>query len=802
MFGIRSSARVALSIGFTAATIFWLAAELGIFPNPIQPAVEGRSTYSRLLATYAAQAVSNDRLDEYSVTLAQTIRQNPSLISAGIRTEDGRYVVQSDGHAEQWQQVPSAGMNKVSIGLLKDGASWGRIELLFAPIRGTAWSDVWYYPLSAVFFIGGMVYLVSWVMLSRAFQILTEGKVVPTRVRSALNTLAEGLVLVNPEGEIMHANQAFGELVSQEPSQLVGGSIGQFAWSVADDEEHTALPWQTSLESGQSICGVIVELHRNGESRKYMVNASPIQGADDQLRGILVSFDDVTVMESKKVELAKMIQTLRQSRDEVERQNEQLQFLANCDPLTKCFNRRSFWSHYEDLWHTTDVHLLNVVMVDVDHFKNVNDQYGHSVGDDVLRETGELLREKVGAAGLVCRYGGEEFAILMPHMDVDAATARVWEIHTEFQRRKLANLPITASFGISNGSFGALDLQHMLDQADQCLYAAKRKGRNTVVRYDQCEPVDTDAYSGPDRRRDTKSIEYSAVTGLLSALAFRCQKTAEHSMRVADLAVAIGKCLLNKRDLYRLEICALLHDIGKIGVPDAILHKPGKLTDEEWAIMRRHDQIGVEIVRSAFASEDVAEIIRSHHMSYAPQDGSLSPLGNREDVLLESRIITACDALDSMLTDSVYRRAMSMDAAIREMQRCTPDQFDPVVVDLLVDYVKSPAFQANYTTKVDLPARSVAAIGRHLEGLYDAVANEDIGQLRHVVEAIRQDRDVNQVDEILDTAIKLDTAISQMNEFEDVLDLANEMMQLCRSTRATFLERADIVNPSRSPLAS
>ena len=803
MFGLRSPARLALSIGVTAATILWLAAAVGIVPSPVKPNISARVEYSKLVAHQTTLAVENDQIDALQELLARAIQDSPNLVSAGLRLDSGDYLVDLSEHSTHWDATKNHGMCKVSISILAHDRPFGELQLLYRPIRGSELSDMWYYPLSMVFFIGGVVYLVAWGMLNRTFQVLQPGKIVPTRVRSALNSLAEGLVLLNQDGDIVHANSAFGDLVHQDPARLVGSRLNHFNWSLVDGTESDELPWQACLAKKQSISGSIVELFQRGTHSRYMVNASTILGEEGELRGILVSFDDITAMETKKVELASMIQSLRQSHTEVERQNEQLQFLASCDPLTRCFNRRSFWNHYEELWRTTDRKLLNIVMVDVDNFKSVNDTHGHSMGDEVLRETGALLRHHIGDLGWVCRYGGEEFAILLPNLELERAVELTWKLHGKFQNATLAGLKITASFGVSNGGLGAEDLQDLLDQADRCLYAAKRQGRNTVVRFDQCGDI---TIRKADRenlsRNHSPPIEYSAVTGLLSALAFRCKETAEHSIRVADLAVAIGKTLLNKRDLYRLEVCALLHDIGKIGVPDAILQKPDKLTEDEWEIMRRHDEIGVEIVRSAFASDEVAEIIQSYHLNQSGQGKRPAQPIDHNQLRLESRIIIACDALDSMICDSVYRRGMAIEDAIDELQRCTPSQFDPGVVELLVEYIKSPAFQANYISRVAVPARSAAAIGKHLEALYDAVANENIQHLRQVVEAIRHDRDLSQVDQINETAERLSQAIQcEYDHPEQIFDLANEMVQLCRSTRASFLDRADQVNGA-GPLRS
>ncbi len=146
----------------------------------------------------------------------------------------------------------------------------------------------------------------------------------------------------------------------------------------------------------------------------------------------LVSFDDVTAIENKNAELARVILSLRSSRDEVERQNEKLNFLASFDPLTKCLNRRAFFSRFEKDWNDSGTGDIAVMMIDVDHFKQINDNHGHSIGDEVLKNLGELLRGIVSSYGLVCRYGGEEFVVFV---DGRENSKNVWQSRNEFVLR-------------------------------------------------------------------------------------------------------------------------------------------------------------------------------------------------------------------------------------------------------------------------------------------------------------------------------------------------------------------------------
>jgi putative nucleotidyltransferase with HDIG domain len=258
---------------------------------------------------------------------------------------------------------------------------------------------------------------------------------------------------------------------------------------------------------------------------------------------------------------------------------------------------------------------------------------------------------------------------------------------------------VTASLGVSGIELGAEAPPHLLDQADQALYAAKRGGRNHVVSWAEmppgfaAAPEDPQSHSSADNRANVP-IPFHAVTALSSALAHRDPGTALHSERVADLVVATAHGLLTPGELYVAEVAALLHDIGKLGVPDRILHKPGPLTHDEWQIMRQHERYGIEIVGAAFGTAQVTEIIRTHHAWYAgnPETPDL-PKG--EQISVGARVLTIADAYDAMVSDRVYRKARSAEEAIAELRRCAGTQFDPALVERFITALQTRQRESN-----------------------------------------------------------------------------------------------------------
>lgn len=792
MFKVRTATRLAFTFGILAATITWTALAIRMVPNPQEEQMYRRIDILKSLAMSVTSHAENRQSVQLKPLLRRAVELNDEIISVGVtRKYRNGYQATFGPHEEGWMEgVKKDPRCQLAVEILTNGNLWGELEVRF---RGMD-SRWWWFPYNIIVFVGAATTFMSWLVMDKTFKYLNPSNVVPGRVRSALDTLAEGLVLVDPRGEIAHANQAFQLLVNQTEDELLGGKIGGFNW-VHRDQDNPSFPWELAKQEQRRICGTILQLEVDSVRRLFVINATPILGQNDSVRGVLVSFDDVTELESKNEELAKMIVSLQQSSEKISKQNEELNFLASYDPLTSCMNRRAFFGRFENYWKKASENQtpLAIIILDVDHFKAVNDNHGHSVGDEVLVAMGQLLRDSVGEMGLVCRYGGEEFVVLLPDLSFDESCGVAENLRKVVEATEAAGINFTASFGISSVTHGSMDPQHMLDQADESLYAAKRNGRNQVVRFDEVHNYTFEEVEGEERpdadaaAANREVISYSAVTGLLSALSFRCRETAEHSIRVADLCVAVGERIMSKSDVYKLEVAALLHDIGKIGVPDSILHKPGPLTDDEWKIMRKHDLIGVEIVGNAFASPWITEAIEYHHYHFTNSGQSI----DGEEIPLASRIITACDAFDAMTNDRVYRKAMSEVDAVKELARNTPHQFDPVVVTQLVEYVQQGLYLERRTSAgVDLDSRSAANLGKYIEQLQSAVAEEDVDALQNVVESLRLAS--LDFEPVTDAASRLDEAINDSgDDLEKVIEMANEVMELCRASRTAFVDVAE-----------
>jgi hypothetical protein len=288
-----------------------------------------------------------------------------------------------------------------------------------------------------------------------------------------------------------------------------------------------------------------------------------------------------------------------------------------------------------------------------------------------------------------------------------------------------------------------------------------------------------------------QSVPYHAVTALISALAYRDQRTAEHSRRVADLCVVAAEGLLSLQDCYTLEIAALLHDIGKIGVPDSILLKPGALTPDEWKIMRRNDTIGIEIIRAAFGSPQLTAIVEHCRTRYDNPDSNL-PSGNRLPV--GSRILAIADAYDAMTTDRDFRRALSKDEAFAELRSCAGNQFDPELVERFIATAQeSPTTERCVFEAVSKDA--ALAIGQQIERLSQVLDLQDFDALDAMSSRLQSTAGKYGAESIAEKAAELGTILEADRDSYAIIRTANELLDLCRMTQQSFLNPDQVAVP-------
>jgi diguanylate cyclase (GGDEF)-like protein/putative nucleotidyltransferase with HDIG domain len=370
-----------------------------------------------------------------------------------------------------------------------------------------------------------------------------------------------------------------------------------------------------------------------------------------------------------------------------------------------------------------------LVLMDLDRFKFVNDFYGHLEGDVVLQRVGHILEQNCRRSDVVARYGGDEFVILMQEAGIEQARQLAGKLRAWIASdRLLRDKNITASFGIAGFPVHGSTPQELLQVADSSMYLSKHQGGNAVSSAEQGDPNDRkrwkkdvlEAYlgvtlkrlfaTGPEafeeiyRRLEqfTRSLSeqgvdsddgtlppavVETVTSLAFAIDGKDQYTQGHSQKVSAYAVILAQGLgMNEAEVEEIRLAALLHDLGKVGIPETILNKSGPLDPTEWETMKTHADLGFQILEPLKPMERIRHMVRHHHECF---DGSGYPLRLKgEQIPYGSRVIAIADAYDTITSARSYKKPRSPEDAFSELQRCAASQFDPEIVAVFIAAMK------------------------------------------------------------------------------------------------------------------
>lgn len=371
--------------------------------------------------------------------------------------------------------------------------------------------------------------------------------------------------------------------------------------------------------------------------------------------------------------------------------------LAVADPMTGLLNRRAFREAAEREWKRAERYNLPLtcVMIDIDLFKRINDTYGHAAGDLVICRMGELLKQRFRDTDIICRYGGEEFCLLLTNTVIQEGTRIAERLRQIVAAAKLPEIgedfSFTVSCGLATRSFNTLTVEALIDLADQALLVAKRTGRNRVVGHEEIETslslfgAEEVPVNPGDRRDVGVLIPYQIVNTLLTVLNHRDSATLLHSQRVARLCKSFGHHLaLDPAERLTLEIAALLHDIGKLTLPDEILNKSGRLSDEEYAVAQRHRAVSIDLLSSCFSNQKLLDIVRYSGQAYDGTRGE--PAG--EDIPLGSRILAVTSLYDDVRYGRAWWQPHTAEDALIVLTQMAGKQLDPSLVTSFIEMMR------------------------------------------------------------------------------------------------------------------
>lgn len=476
-----------------SAALVMVAALLGLVPDGLALRGEGRSRSVDIVAYQARQyaAVADEaalgRLVDY-------------LVDSGFAV--GSYVARADGSlvavagaVDLKRRAVPGDVDFVILDLVDQSGAWGKLGIALPPLLDAGAGPLARFLMHPLLLLTAFVGLASLpcftLYLRRVLSTQDPTAVMPERVRTVMNGLVEGVVLLDAHMRIVHGNWAFARNFDIPAEQLRGRLLSAFEWGhLRPEQAAQGLPWEIALKTGKTqVDGTVMLTSAKHGRRIYSVNVTPMFDARHRVRGMLATFDDQTAIFTKTAELQRALAKLDRQRNAIAKQNEELKGLATRDSLTGCLNRRAFLEIFEAELLAAQKRGYNLacLMCDIDRFKSINDTLGHSTGDRVIEQASVLLAAAVRENDHICRYGGEEFCVLLPGLSsAEAATiAERMRAAFESQMKSLVALPgipvVTASFGITDLQRGAQTLSELIDQADSALYKSKKNGRNRVT---------------------------------------------------------------------------------------------------------------------------------------------------------------------------------------------------------------------------------------------------------------------------------------------------------------------------------
>jgi diguanylate cyclase (GGDEF)-like protein len=467
---------------------------LDTMPDRSAQARAVRKAVGEALAVQLAEMLRRDDPRQIEKAMITIVGRTDGLRSIGVRRADGLLVLDTGAHARHWQvgdEEQSSRPEQLTVPLNAQGQRWGRVELAFATDETHPVLAFFKQPLvQMLLFIGLAGWLVFGLYMRRALQHLDPASVVPERVQGAFDAMAEGVLVLDARGRVMLSNKAFRAMHPDLAELPTGCSLAALPWLApalpTDAAQH---PWTRAMSERAPNAGTAIETGHGSDRRQLVINAAPISDPGGAVRGCMVTVNDMSALHRANEALREALNELELSKQEVEHKNLELERLATRDPLTGALNRRAFHAGFEvavrDAQRSRQA--VTCMMVDIDHFKQINDTHGHGVGDRVIQEVARKLQDSVRGTDMLCRWGGEEFCVVIIGMGVAEAADFAERVRMRIERecgaavREVSGLRVTASIGVEPMSRDGEALVALVERADQALYSAKRAGRNRVV---------------------------------------------------------------------------------------------------------------------------------------------------------------------------------------------------------------------------------------------------------------------------------------------------------------------------------
>lgn len=456
-------------------------------------------------------------------------------------------------------------------------------------------------------------------------------------LETLLNSIPDHIFYKDKQGVYLGCNKAF-ELASGIPKDHLVGKNDYEIYDAATAEEFVSSDHKV-LKDAEQIRTEETIVYPNGDKIITETLKTRYYDSEGNPAGLIGISRDITDRKKKE---------------------ERIEYLSVHDIMTGLYSRMYFDT---ELYRTDAMQALpySVIMLDINSLKLTNDLFGHSEGDKVIIQTAKLL-EKCFARGIVARIGGDEFSVLLPGMDEEELKSAIAGMNRELEEERTNNrqvfVPLSISYGYATKNSAEQTISEILKTAEEHMYRRKLL--------------------------EHQSIRSTLLSTIKELLFSKSNETMEHANRMVSLAKSLGDAVgLSEADMDALELMATLHDVGKIGISNYILSKPGYLEDTEWTEIRKHPEIGYRIALTIPELQGIAGYILCHHERW---DGGGYPQGlSGQDIPYISRLISVVDAYDAMTQDRPYRKAISRDEACKELQMNAGTQFDPDIVNRMIE---------------------------------------------------------------------------------------------------------------------
>jgi diguanylate cyclase (GGDEF)-like protein/PAS domain S-box-containing protein/putative nucleotidyltransferase with HDIG domain len=455
--------------------------------------------------------------------------------------------------------------------------------------------------------------------------------------RTSFESATIGGAMVAKDGSFIEVNDKACEIWGYSRVELLQLKFTDITFN---EDISESIDLVTKLKIGQAENSTMEKRYvkKDGSIIWGLVSVSAIRDQNNEFEYFLAYIQDITEMK----ETAK-----------------NLIYLNYHDQLTGFYNRRYFEKELLVI-DKPDKLPLSIIICDINGLKLINDSFGHESGDKLLIEAAKTIKTACHERDIISRIGGDEFAVILPNTDEEETMQIANTIKQLSSNVQVANVELSISYGYDTKTSEKQKMIEVLANAENHMYRHKLYERSSMR---------------------SKTIDI-----IMNTLFEKSNRESMHSNRVSSICMAIASNMnFDNDDVNKIRIAGLVHDIGKIGIDEKILNKPGKLTDDEREQIFKHPEIGWRILSSANEFSELANYILNHHERW---DGRGYPNGlTGEDIPLESRIIAVADSYDAMTSERSYRSGLSQDEAIAELQRCSGTQFDPKIVAVFVDKV-------------------------------------------------------------------------------------------------------------------